>query len=258
MNKRTRSILLTATIALVGLPALGVSWMAWSIAHPAAEVLTLPDSLIASTSKAGAALPASREAAADLSTLAAALQTQETRSGCGPASAATVLSALRGSRVSQDDVYSPEARALRSRLRTFFTGIPLDALGAMIRADGAQATVTHAGDSTAQAFRDAVRRNESTSGDYLVINFFRSALGQDGGGHFSPVGAYDAASDRLLILDVATFRYPPVWAPLPDVFAAMNTLDPESHTTRGWIEVSDSREGSPNSWSSSVRRDGGQ
>ena len=139
--------------------------------------------------------------------------------------------------MSQDDVFSPEAVAVRSRLRTFFTGMPLEALAATLRADGTQAAAIHAGDATEAAFRDVVRRNASTPGDYLVINYHREALGQQGGGHFSPVGAYDAASDRVLILDVATFRYPPVWARVADLFAAMNTVDPESGLTRGWIEV---------------------
>lgn len=234
MKKNPRRILLSAVLGLVVLPLSGVSWLAWSIAHPAAEDLRLPASLVAHP---GAALPASAEGTADLAVLTSALQTQETRTGCGPASAATVLSALRGSRVSQDDVQSAQASAVRSRLRTFFTGMPLDALAAMLRADGADATAVHAGDSTLEGFRESVRHNGSTPGDYLVINYHREALGQEGGGHFSPVGAYDAASDRLLILDVATFRYPPVWARVADVYAAMNTADSESGATRGWIEV---------------------
>jgi len=237
MKKNARRFLLSTLLALTALPALGATWLAWSIAHPAVESLALPDALIAASGSAAAALPASREAAADLSALTAQLQTQETRTGCGPASAATVLSALRAARVSQDDVFSPEAVAVRSRVRTFFTGMPLEALAATIRAGGAKATATHAGDASETAFRDVVRRNGSTPGDYLVLNYHREALGQQGGGHFSPVGAYDAASDRLLILDVATFRYPPVWARVADVYAAMNTVDSESGTTRGWIEV---------------------
>ena len=38
-------------------------------------------------------------------------------------------------------------------------------------------------------------------------------LGQTGDGHFSPIGGYDAASDQVLLLDVARFKYPPHWVP---------------------------------------------
>lgn len=237
MTRTTKHFLLSAAMLLLLLPAGSVGIRAWTIAHPEPEDLPIPPGLIARGSSEGTALPATKDAAADLDALTAALQSQETRTGCGPASAATVLSALRGRRVSQQDVFTAGATASRPRWQTFFAGMPLDALAAMLRAGGAEAAAVHAGDSTVEAFREALRRNGSTAGDFLVVNYLRTGLGQDGGGHFSPVGAYDAASDRALILDVATLRYPPVWARVPDLFAAMDTVDPESGTTRGWIEV---------------------
>lgn len=237
MGRTIRRLLLAAALLAVLVPGFFLGQRAWIIAHPEKEDLPIPPSLVALGSSEASSLPATKDAVADLAALTAALQTQETRTGCGPASAATVLSAMRGTRVSQDDVYTPEAVARRSRWTTFFTGMPLDALAEMLRADGAKAEAVHAGDSSVEAFREAVRRNASTPGDFLVVNFLRTGIGQVGGGHFSPLGAYDAASDRVLILDVATLRYPPVWATVPDLFAAMNTVDAESGATRGWIEV---------------------
>jgi hypothetical protein len=43
------------------------------------------------------------------------------------------------------------------------------------------------------------------------VNYQRGALGQKESGHISPLAAYNAASDRFLILDVAAYKYPPVW-----------------------------------------------
>jgi len=34
------------------------------------------------------------------------------------------------------------------------------------------------------------------------VNYKRSAIGQKGGGHISPLGAYDEISDSFLVLDV--------------------------------------------------------
>lgn len=236
MTRRARWAIGVGVLLLV-LPTTALSWQAWYIANPRAEVNPLPPALFAEDSPEGQVLPASAETMADRAPLTAALQSQETRTGCGAATAATVLTALRGVRVSQDDVYSPAAVAVRSKLRTFFTGMPLGALESTLQADGATAVATHAGDVTVGAFREVVARNSATPGDFLVVNYLRSGVGQEGGGHFSPIGAYDAATDRVLILDVATLRYPPVWAPLTDLFAAMDTTDPESGLTRGWIEV---------------------
>src|SRR5690606_8976967 len=58
-----------------------------------------------------------------------------------------------------------------------------------------------------------------------------------GGGHFSPVGGFHAASDHALILDVARFKYPPHWVPVPALYAAMEASDEATARPRGWIAL---------------------
>ncbi len=50
--------------------------------------------------------------------------------------------------------------------------------------------------------------------------------------------AYDDASDSFLVLDVARYKFPPVWITTADLYDAMNTFDAESGKTRGFIVVS--------------------
>ena len=45
----------------------------------------------------------------------------------------------------------------------------------------------------------------------VLVNYDRSVLGQEGTGHFSPLGSYSTKIDSFLILDVAKYKYPPVW-----------------------------------------------
>lgn len=72
----------------------------------------------------------------------------------------------------------------------------------------------------------------------MIINYLRKALGQERGGHISPLAAYDAETDRFLILDVSRYKYPPVWATAADVFAAMDTTDSDNQNrTRGYVLV---------------------
>ncbi|KAL7549330.1 hypothetical protein ACHAWF_012600 [Thalassiosira exigua] len=59
----------------------------------------------------------------------------------------------------------------------------------------------------------------------VFINFDRKVLGQVGGGHFSPLGAYHASTDSFLIVDTAKYKYPPVWVGTSDLFASMATVD---------------------------------
>ncbi len=58
-----------------------------------------------------------------------------------------------------------------------------------------------------------------------MVNFDRKGLGQVGGGHFSPLGAYHAPTDSFLVLDVAKYKYPPVWVGADTLFGAMATVD---------------------------------
>jgi hypothetical protein len=107
----------------------------------------------------------------------------------------------------------------------------------LLNAHGANATATYASDTTLEAFRELAKMNLKTPGDYLLVNYQRGALGQRPTGHISPLAAYNAASDRFLILDVAAYKYPPVWVKAQDLWAGMNATDPSAGRTRGFVAV---------------------
>jgi hypothetical protein len=57
-------------------------------------------------------------------------------------------------------------------------------------------------------------------------------------GTFPPLAAYDAKGDRFLILDVARYKYPPVWVGAAELFDAMNTPDADNQNrTRGFVLI---------------------
>ncbi len=125
-------------------------------------------------------------------------------------------------------------------------GITLDQLGCLARCNGAQATITRASDSSGDAFRRALHlvSSSDTSG-VLAVAYSRRALGQTGDGHFSPVAGYHAAQDMALILDVARFKYPPHWVPVPALFAAMQPVDGVTKRSRGWVHLTRGAAGRP-------------
>jgi hypothetical protein len=84
-----------------------------------------------------------------------------------------------------------------------FGGMTLDQFARMIQCHDVEARVYHAESSSLDEFRKLASENLKTSGNFLVVNYERSALGQAPTGHISPVSAYHAASDQFLILDVA-------------------------------------------------------
>ena len=68
----------------------------------------------------------------------------------------------------------------------------------------------------------------------VIAHFSRPALGQAGQGHFSPVAAYDATTNAYLIMDVASYKYPPFWVNAYDLWEAMLGFPKR----RGFIVVS--------------------
>jgi hypothetical protein len=87
--------------------------------------------------------------------------------------------------------------------------------------------------------RGALQENEKSAQDYLVVNFLQSDLTGDseGVGHISPVGAYDAERDRVLILDTDREWYEPYWVSTQALLKAMATSDRETGKKRGMIWI---------------------
>jgi hypothetical protein len=54
-------------------------------------------------------------------------------------------------------------------------------------------------------------------------------------GHFSPLGAYDSATDRVLLLDVWKADYEPCWVDRMRLLKAMVPVSPVSGTPRGYL-----------------------
>ncbi len=88
-----------------------------------------------------------------------------------------------------------------------------------------------------EQFRLLLRQGLSDPRDRLVINYHRSRIGQKGGGHISPIAAYNSRSDLVLILDVARYRYPSVWVKSKALWQATQDIDPSSGESRGLLTI---------------------
>lgn len=73
---------------------------------------------------------------------------------------------------------------------------------------------------------------------FVIVNFLRSAIGEQGGGHFSPIGAYDAKTDRFLVMDVSPYKYPFVWVKSKQLWKAVDSEDHGINKYRGFIIIS--------------------
>ncbi len=117
-------------------------------------------------------------------------------------------------------------------------GLQLHQLAEVLRGHGLE-VVTRVVDENADpaAIRREIAANLAQRDDYVLVNYARRALGQKGGGHISPLGAYDEHSDSFLIMDVNPNRAPWVWVRADDLIGAMRTFDTVEN--RGYLLVSD-------------------
>lgn len=70
----------------------------------------------------------------------------------------------------------------------------------------------------------------------VLALYQRKELKQEGGGHWSPIAAYDVKSDSFLVLDVARFKYPPVWIDAAAFINSMQTTNVYDQS-RGFIII---------------------
>ena len=90
------------------------------------------------------------------------------------------------------------------------------------------------------AIRREIAANLASKDDFVLVNYARRALGQKGGGHISPLGAYDERSESFLIMDVNPNRAPWVWVRSDELIAAMRTFDmsrAERNQTKGRSKI---------------------
>lgn len=230
-----------AAIVVAMTAALASSGIAWYVfSAPPAQHLPLAAELIDATSAQGRQLLAATPAKSDYEQLNPHFVPQSRRAFCGVASSAIVINAaLRPqSPVTQETLFTPAASAVRSELSVSFSGLTLDQLANIIRAHGLQVQVVHASQSSLESFRDTARATLAEPMTFLLVNYDRAKLRQDGAGHISPIGAYSPETDRMLVLDVAAYKYPYTWVPASRLWNALNTIDPDSGQTRGYLLVS--------------------
>ena len=231
-------------------PAFGaIVALLMSTAIASAETLKLPDNLTGFDTETGEELLVQSDAREAYFPLASNFLTQKTQSYCGVASIVMVLNSLGVAApavpefepyrtFTQDNVLDEATDTVLPRATLAEIGMTLDQIGGILNQKGVKAVVHHAADSSIDDFRTSAREALGKKGSFVIVNYLRKAMGQEKGGHISPLAAYDVESDRFLILDVARYKYPPVWVTTADLFAAMKTTDSDNENkTRGFVLV---------------------
>lgn len=117
------------------------------------------------------------------------------------------------------------------------TGLTMEQLANVLSTHPVIVERKYASDMTLDQFRAALKENMRSGDRMMLLNFDRKELNERGNGHWSPVAAFHEASDSILILDVARYKYPPLWMPLAEVYAAARSVDSSSSRSRGFLLI---------------------
>jgi len=235
-------------------------------------IATVAQGLVAFNSDEGMARLARSNARADFASLANQFEPQSNIAFCGPTSAAIVLNAARSgsrdlprdySRIRPEDGrwipkgidlsvprYTQEnviAKGAKTRAQvmgepildgkqTRDGGYQLRQFDELLRAHGMVTRLVVVDDQKPEAeIRMDFVENLKRTGDYVVVNYRRADVGQSGGPHISPLAAYDAESDSVLVMDVNPASAGWVWMPVATLVKGMRTFDLVEN--RGYVVV---------------------
>jgi hypothetical protein len=192
---------------------------------------------------------------ADFFAMQSGFDAQINQAYCGVASSAALLNSLRSSAVNLtlpvDPRYKPYNYATQTDLLdnkcsrrhvirhnatfdgVFHTpgGVSMLQIKALLQchlpADVWQVVATQVNPAliSRDRFRKDIRSALRNGQARVLINYNRPELGQTGGGHFSPIASYSKEQDTFLIMDVAKYKYPPVWVSASRLYAAASTVD---------------------------------
>lgn len=215
----------------------------------AAAPVAAQDNLLYLTTEAGEDRLLGAELNRDYFSLASYLEYEQVLTFCGPASVSAVANSLNIDRPSPDRLYPWTLftqdllfNAANQKLKPYglveHEGLTLAELDQFIENLGLAADHHFADETSVDKLREMIQTTLSDRDARLIVNYSRQALPQTGDGHISPIGAYDADTDSVLILDVAKYKYPPVWISIQKLHDGMMMIDSGSNRSRGFVQVS--------------------
>lgn len=166
-------------------------------------------------------------------------ETQAHWTYCAVASSVAVMNTLLNKNLfSQENFFTDEVQKIVTpdAVKTDWRGLTADELTQILSIHGFSASFTSADMFTVDTFRDTIKKALNNPSQFIIANYNRPQINQVGGGHFSPIVAYDQETDSLLIMDTSRYKYPPVWIDLKTFVQSMHTKDSDGFF-RGYLTV---------------------
>lgn len=215
----------------------------------ATALLPLPKNLVAFNSKPGERLFKHSHNNAFWA-LSPYFITEEGLAFCGIASGVMALNALHVKApitpqhapyriFNQHNFFTQQVLKHLTPAMVYFRGATLDQIATSLKTFPVKVKRIYGNQTTLKQFRQDVLSAVDNQNHIMLVNFCRRDIGEKGCGHFSPVAAYNPKQDRMLILDVARYKYPPAWVSTQKMYLAISHgIDQDSQRSRGYLIIS--------------------
>ncbi|WP_444996295.1 phytochelatin synthase family protein [Aliikangiella sp. IMCC44359] len=195
--------------------------------------LTLPDTQVSLESDKGMTYLA-ESINDDYFILKNHFETQSHGTYCGVATSVAVINSLTNSKqVDQNSYFKPGVKASSLVKRS---GMSLSQLSNHFHIHKMKTKVVDGNKISLKDFRQLAIDNFKNPDNFLVINYYRKSVNQIGGGHISPLVAYHEKSDSILVMDTASYKYPPTWIKTESLWKAAATTGSDGNF-RGIVEI---------------------
>lgn len=203
-------------------------------------------SLISYTSKQGSIILSRIKDKTVFLKTSAYFVTQKNRHYCGIATAAIVLNAAHATRpvtpsiapfrlFNQNNIFTDKTLNITTPTMVNKQGVSIKQISQIISLFRLKTAIYFTNMISEKQFKKliilALKQHK-----FIIVDIQRSKMLQTGGGHFSPIAAYDANSDRFLFMDVSRYKYLPTWVPSHVLWNAMHTKV-APNTYRGFLII---------------------
>ncbi|KAJ3339184.1 hypothetical protein HDU91_001061, partial [Kappamyces sp. JEL0680] len=117
-------------------------------------------------------------------------------------------------------------------------GITLSEFVCLAKCNGLEAKLRLAETTDHSEFVADLELACSSEQHIMVVSYSRATLGQSGDGHFSPIGGLNQPQNKVLVLDVARFKYPTYWVDRELLWESMFPNDAATGRSRGYVLLS--------------------
>lgn len=177
-------------------------------------------------------------------------ETQKTNTFCGVASSVMILNALGIQRpqvaalgnhgfYTQDNYFTPSVNRIVQEKAVLKRGMHLEEVTAALATfSNVKVETIYTSTVSLSQFRSLLKQALQSPNTFVIANYLRNYVGQSGSGHYSPIGAYNEKTDRVLILDVSRYRYTAAWVQLKDLYKSTKIVSSGRIYSRGIVLVS--------------------